>query len=58
MQKKSSFDLAYHVPCLRVLLDVHHRLLLLSLQLGLLPIELSLSFLEGTLMLSQPFGWG
>ncbi len=47
-----------HVTSFSILLDIHHRLLLLSFQLGLFPIEFSLSFLEGSLMLSEPFGGG
>lgn len=43
----------YHVARLCILLDIHHRLLLLLLELVGFPFELSLSFLEGALMLTQ-----
>jgi hypothetical protein len=45
--------LTYHIASLCILLDIRHRLLLLSLQLALLPLEFPLSFLKGTLMLTQ-----
>jgi len=48
-----SLGLTYHIASLCILLDIRHSLLLLSFQLALLPLEFPLSFLEGTLMLTQ-----
>jgi len=45
----------YHIASLCILLNIRHGLLLLCFQLALLPLEFPLSFLKGTLMLTQPF---
>jgi len=48
----------HHVPGLCILLDVHHRLLLLLLELLSFPFKLPLSLLKGTLMLTKTLGRG
>ena len=48
----------HHVSRLCILLDFSHRLLLLCLELGLLALQFALSFVEGSLVLSEPFRGG
>lgn len=48
----------HHLASLRALLDIHDELLLALLKLCPFPVQLTLRFREGALMLAQTLCWG